>query len=113
MPSISNGPRCSTRSCPISLPGLRESGPRMRDNGRLVMQKLLLAMAVGLATVFQSGHALAGKDLDAVKARGVLICGVAARGLSRFMLADSQGQWTCPHAHVCRAVAGALFGESG
>src|SRR5216683_844832 len=112
MPSISNGPRCSTRSCPISLPGLRESGPRMRDNGRLVMQKLLLAMAVGLATVFQSGHALAGKDLDAVKARGVLICGVAAGGLAGFMLADSQGKWKGLDVDVCRAVAAAIFGDS-
>jgi general L-amino acid transport system substrate-binding protein len=65
----------------------------MKDKGRLAMQKLLLAMAVGLAAVFPSGHAVAGKDLDAVKARGVLICGVAAGGLAGFMLADSQGKW--------------------
>jgi ABC-type amino acid transport substrate-binding protein len=76
------------------------------------MQKLLLAMAVGLATVFQSGHALAGKDLDAVKARGVLICGVAAGGLAGFMLADSQGKWTGLDVDVCRAVAAAMFGDS-
>src|SRR5260370_7700728 len=100
MPSISNGPRCSTRSCPISLPGLRESGPRMRDNGRLVMQKLLLAMAVGLATVFQSGHALAGKDLDAVKARGGLIWGVPAGGLAGLILPASHGHWTPPPLHL-------------
>ncbi len=76
------------------------------------MQKLLLAMALGLATVFPSGHALAGKDLDAVKARGVLICGVAAGGLAGFMLADSQGKWKGLDVDICRAVAAAIFGDS-
>ncbi len=76
------------------------------------MQKLLLAMALGLATVFPAGHALAGKDLDTVKARGVLICGVAAGGLAGFMVADSQGKWTGLDVDVCRAVAAVLFGDS-
>jgi len=84
----------------------------MKDGGRSVMQKLLLAMALGLATVFPSGHALAGKDLDAVKARGVLICGVAAGGLAGFMLADSQGKWKGLDVDVCRAVAAGIFGDS-
>ena len=84
----------------------------MKDKGRLAMQKLLLAMAVGLAAVFPSGHAVAGKDLDAVKARGVLICGVAAGGLAGFMLADSQGKWKGLDVDVCRAVAAAIFGDS-
>jgi general L-amino acid transport system substrate-binding protein len=84
----------------------------MKDKGRLAMQKLLLATAVGLAAVFPSGDALAGKDLDAVKARGVLICGVAAGGLAGFMLADSQGKWKGLDVDVCRAVAAAIFGDS-
>ena len=37
----------------------------MKDGGGSAMHKLLLAMALGLATVFPSGHALAGKDLGA------------------------------------------------
>jgi general L-amino acid transport system substrate-binding protein len=84
----------------------------MKDGGGSAMHKLLLAMALGLATVFPSGHALAGKDLDAVKARGVLICGVAAGGLAGFMLADSQGKWKGLDVDVCRAVAAAIFGDS-
>ncbi|MGZ5908606.1 MAG: amino acid ABC transporter substrate-binding protein, partial [Reyranella sp.] len=76
------------------------------------MHKLLLAMAAGLAAVFPSGHALAGKDLEAVKARGVLIYGVAAGGLAGFMVADSQGKWTGLDIDVCRAVAAALFGDA-
>jgi general L-amino acid transport system substrate-binding protein len=84
----------------------------MKDKDRLAIQKLLLATAVGLAAVFPSGHALAGKDLDAVKARGVLICGVAAGGLAGFMLADSQGKWKGLDVDICRAVAAAIFGDS-
>ncbi len=71
-----------------------------------------LALAIGLAAVLPSGHALAGRDLDAVKARGALICGVAAGGLAGFMAADSQGKWTGLDVDVCRAVAAALFGDS-
>jgi general L-amino acid transport system substrate-binding protein len=41
------------------------------------MRWFSLATAVGLAVVSISSDALAGKDLDAVKARGKLICGVA------------------------------------
>jgi len=84
----------------------------MKDGGRSAMQKLLLAMALGLATVFPSGHAVAGRDLDAVKARGVMICGVAAGGLAGFMLADSQGKWKGLDVDICRAVAAAIFGDS-
>ena len=84
----------------------------MKDSGRSAMHKLLLAMALGLAVALPSGHALAGKDLDAAKARGVLICGVAAGGLAGFMVADSQGKWTGLDIDVCRAVAAALFGDS-
>jgi general L-amino acid transport system substrate-binding protein len=76
------------------------------------MRWFSLATAVGLAVVSISSHALAGKDLDAVKARGVLICGVAAGGLAGFMLADSQGKWKGLDVDVCRAVAAAIFGDS-
>ena len=76
------------------------------------MRRISLAATVGLATALMSSHALAGKDLDTVKARGVLICGVAAGGLAGFMLADSQGKWTGLDVDVCRAVAAALFGDS-
>ena len=47
-----------------------------------------------------------------MKARGKLICGVAAGGLAGFMLADSQGKWTGLDVDVCRAVAATMFGNS-
>jgi general L-amino acid transport system substrate-binding protein len=71
-----------------------------------------LAATAGLLAPFMSGEALAGKDLDAVKARGKLICGVAAGGLAGFMLADSQGRWTGLDVDICRAVSAAIFGDS-
>ncbi|MFI4999051.1 MAG: amino acid ABC transporter substrate-binding protein [Reyranellales bacterium] len=76
------------------------------------MRKFILAAAFGLAALSPSGHAWAGKDLDAVKARGALVCGVAAGGLAGFMAADSQGKWKGLDVDVCRAVAAALFGDA-
>ncbi|MBV9833443.1 MAG: amino acid ABC transporter substrate-binding protein [Alphaproteobacteria bacterium] len=71
-------------------------------------------LAVAAATVALGGFATvahAGKDLDAIKARGSVICGVST-GLAGFSLADSKGEWTGLDVDVCRAVAAALFGDS-
>jgi len=64
------------------------------------------ALAAGL-----SQPALAGKTLDAVKARGDVICGVntSAPGFSS---ADSQGRWQGLDVDVCRAVAAAVLGSA-
>ena len=67
-------------------------------------------MLVALTAV--SGAAQAGKDLDAIKARGSLICGIAANGLAGFMVVDSQGKWTGLDVDVCRAVSAAIFGDA-
>jgi general L-amino acid transport system substrate-binding protein len=76
------------------------------------MRTIRLAFAALLATLLISGPAFAGKDLDAIKARGQLICGVAANGLAGFMVVSSQGKWTGLDVDVCRAVAAAIFGDS-
>ena len=71
-------------------------------------------MAVGIvaaALMGAAGTAHAGKDLDAVKARGQLICGVNT-GVAGFALADSQGKWVGLDVDVCRAVAAAIFGDA-
>ena len=75
------------------------------------MYKYSLAAVAGVAAVLASGSAMAGKDLDAIKARGSLICGVGT-GTAGFMLADSQGKWTGLDVDVCRAVAAAIFGDA-
>ena len=75
------------------------------------MQRKSLAAAVGLAIGLTSGAAMAGKDLDAIKARGAVICGVPT-GIAGFAVADSQGKWVGLDVDVCRAVSAAIFGDS-
>jgi len=75
------------------------------------MHKATVAAAAGLAALFISTGAMAGKDLDTIKARGALICGIG-QGTAGFMLQDSQGKWIGLDVDVCRAVAAAIFGDS-
>jgi general L-amino acid transport system substrate-binding protein len=71
-----------------------------------------MAAGIAAATLLgAAGTAQAGKDLDAIKARGQLICGVNT-GVAGFAQADSQGKWVGLDVDVCRAVAAALFGDS-
>jgi general L-amino acid transport system substrate-binding protein len=70
--------------------------------------------AAGIAAATLAGvatTAYAGKELDAIKARGSLICGVST-GVAGFAAADSQGKWTGIDVDVCRAVAAAIFGDA-
>jgi general L-amino acid transport system substrate-binding protein len=55
--------------------------------------------------------AQAGKTVDAIKARGQLICGVNT-GLAGFSAADSQGNWTGLDVDVCKAIAAAMLGDA-
>lgn len=52
----------------------------------------------------------AGKTLDAVKARGQLVCGVNT-GLAGFSAFDSRGRWIGLDADFCRALAAAALGD--
>jgi general L-amino acid transport system substrate-binding protein len=71
-----------------------------------------MAAGIAAATLLgAAGTAQAGKDLDAIKARGQLICGVNT-GVAGFGLQDSQGKWVGLDVDVCRAVAAAIFGDS-
>jgi general L-amino acid transport system substrate-binding protein len=69
-----------------------------------------LALSAGLAAL-TAGGAQAGATLDAIKARGVLHCGVNT-GLAGFSIPDAQGRWTGLDVDVCRAVAAALLGDA-
>ena len=54
--------------------------------------------------------AVAASTLDAVRARGTLICGVNT-GLAGFAQPDSQGAWRGFDVDFCRAVSSAIFGD--
>jgi general L-amino acid transport system substrate-binding protein len=76
-----------------------------------MLKKYMAATVVAATLVGAAGAAYAGKDLDAIKARGNLICGVTT-GVAGFSLADSQGKWTGLDVDTCRAVAAAIFGDA-
>ena len=75
------------------------------------MKKLAIAAATIVAAALAAGPALAGKDLDNIRKRGSLVCGVNT-GLAGFSIADSQGRWTGLDVDVCRAVAAAIVGDA-
>jgi general L-amino acid transport system substrate-binding protein len=52
------------------------------------------------------------QTLNAVKERGVLLCGVN-EDLPGFSTKDAKGQWTGFDVDFCRAVAAAVFGDPG
>jgi general L-amino acid transport system substrate-binding protein len=71
--------------------------------------KILLGALLS-AGVMAAVPAHAGKTLDAIKARGQVVCGVNT-GLAGFSAADSQGNWTGLDVDVCKAIAAAVLGD--
>jgi general L-amino acid transport system substrate-binding protein len=71
----------------------------------------LTALGLGTAAALMSLPAHAGKTVDAIKARGQLVCGVNV-GLAGFSAADSNGNWTGLDVDYCKAVAAALLGDA-
>lgn len=71
----------------------------------------LTALGLGAAAALMSLPAHAGKTVDAIKARGQLICGVNV-GLAGFSAADSNGNWTGLDVDYCKAVAAAMLGDA-
>ena len=63
------------------------------------------------AAALSSLPAHAGKTIDAIKARGQLVCGVNP-SLPGFAAADSQGNWTGLDVDVCKAVAATLLSDA-
>jgi len=74
------------------------------------MHKFVKTLAV-FALIVTAHDANAGQILDAVKARGHLVCGVSADVVG-FTRADSQGVWRGLAVDICRAGAAALFGDA-
>ncbi len=69
------------------------------------------AAATLTAAALTATPAFAGKTLDAIKARGQLVCGVST-GLAGFSAADTQGNWSGIDVDICKAIAAAIFGDA-
>jgi general L-amino acid transport system substrate-binding protein len=77
------------------------------------MSRNIVKLACGsivAAGVLAAVPAHAGKDLDAIKSRGALVCGVNT-ALAGFSAADSQGRWSGMDVDYCRALAAAVLGD--
>ncbi|MFZ4805699.1 MAG: amino acid ABC transporter substrate-binding protein [Hyphomicrobiaceae bacterium] len=75
------------------------------------MKLIKTAVVTALALGAMAGAAQAGPTLDAIKARGQIICGVNT-GLGGFSLPDSAGKWTGLDVDFCKAIAAAVFGDA-
>lgn len=70
-----------------------------------------LALA-GVVAAFGVTGAEAGDQLNAIKSKDFIQCGVNT-GLAGFSIADSQGNWTGLDVDICRAIAAATLGDAG
>jgi general L-amino acid transport system substrate-binding protein len=68
------------------------------------------SLLAGAAMMGTASVAVGGPTLDAVRARGELVCGVHT-GLYGFSAPDDKGVWRGIDVDVCRAVAAAVFGD--
>ncbi len=67
--------------------------------------------ALVAAGALSSLPAHAGKTIDAIKARGQLVCGTNP-SLPGFASTDSQGNWTGLDVDVCKAIAATLLSDA-
>ncbi|HTR86670.1 MAG TPA: amino acid ABC transporter substrate-binding protein, partial [Reyranella sp.] len=72
-----------------------------------ILKSAIAASLVAFAAL--PAFAQGKSNLDVVKQRGQLICGVNT-GLGGFSLADSQGKWKGLDVDMCGAVAAAVLG---
>jgi general L-amino acid transport system substrate-binding protein len=72
---------------------------------------LLASLCTTAVLALAAAPAHAGKTVEAIKARGQLVCGVNT-GLAGFSAADSQGAWTGLDVDVCKAIAASLLGDA-
>src|SRR3954469_6078507 len=84
----------------------KNHGDSMKTHPAKAALYALLAAAAAIAAT--ATHA--GKTLDAIKARGQLVCGVHT-GLAGFSAADSQGNWSGFDVDYCKALAAAILGD--
>ncbi len=77
----------------------------------MISRCLLTAAAAVLAFLSSHTPGHAGAILDAVRARGQIVCGVNV-GFVGFSIPDAQGNWRGLDVDFCRGLAVALFNDS-
>jgi len=75
------------------------------------MFKRALAAAALVAAAFTATPAHAQATLDAVRARGQLVCGIHT-GVAGFAQPDSRGEWQGMDVDLCRGLAVAIFNDA-
>ena len=78
---------------------------------KFVKKHSLTTLTVAALSFAATAPAHAGKTLDAIKARGQLVCGVSS-GVAGFSQADSSGKWSGLDVDVCRAIAASVLGDA-
>jgi general L-amino acid transport system substrate-binding protein len=71
----------------------------------------LIAAAAFACALFTGAAAQAQQTLEAIKARGQLICGIHT-GIAGFALPDSRGTWQGLDVDLCRGLAVAIFNDA-
>ena len=74
------------------------------------LQKIIFAACVAATGFGATLPAHAGKTLDAIRARGQVICG-SNTGVAGFGASDSTGKWSGLDVDICRAIAAATLGD--
>ena len=78
----------------------------------MINTRLKVAFSAMLAaTALTALPAHAGKTLDAIKAKGQVVCGVNT-GLAGFAQADASGSWSGLDVDTCKAIAAAVLGDA-
>jgi general L-amino acid transport system substrate-binding protein len=83
----------------------------MLDMTHATAKSLITGALAAVSMALIAVPAQAGKTIDAIKARGQLVCGVNT-GLAGFSVADSQGNWSGLDVDVCKAIAASLLSDA-
>ena len=76
-----------------------------------MLKRGLLAAAMAVSALVTAAPASAGPVMDAVRARGMLNCGIPV-GVAGFALPDSRGEWQGLDIDLCRGLAVAIFNDA-
>ena len=83
----------------------------MKRIGELQMKRAASRILIFIFLSISGSGAFGQATLDAIKARGILNCGVSGE-LIGFSMQDPQAQWSGLDVDYCRAIAAAIFNDT-